>query len=235
VIIHGVCCGIGQTTLFERLRRGEYIANADYIEEDSEQSVKYPGYPAHWDRPEFREIAERFVRHNADRTAGIGHPPPSMLETVYRHLAETAIEKETTLVFGTTFIDGAEDLDWAMADEAALHDHSRAIAEILAPLEPVFLYLDGDIAQAIDRAERQRGRSWWRSAPTADTDWRPFRARLITEVAERADRVLAALYAGGWQLITLDVTTLSADDVLEAALAILRDRGIPFAATHQHA
>lgn len=209
VIIHGVCAGIGQSTLFEGLRALDLIPGADYLEEDSEESVRHPGYPAHFDRPEFREVADRFLRHNADRTAGVGHPTAEMLERFWRRLIEGALAAGRTLVSGLSFIDVAEDLDWAMESERALHDHARRVHEIAAPLDPVMIHLDGDIAVALDRAARQRG-------------WNAERTPPVDEARQRAERIDRAFEAGGWAPHRIDGTSQRAGAVLETAVHLLQ-------------
>src|SRR5689334_24205141 len=98
VIIHGESAGMGQSTLFESLRARGLSGRTDFIEEDSDPSQRYPGYPAHFDRPEFAEVADRFVRHNADRSAGVGHPSAAMLETVWSRLVANALSRRLVIV-----------------------------------------------------------------------------------------------------------------------------------------
>jgi hypothetical protein len=226
VVIHGVCAGMGQSTLFEGLRGLDLIPGADYLEEDSEPSTRFPGYPAHFDRPEFAEVADRFWRHNADRAAGVGHPTADMLETVWRRLVAAAQIADRTLVSGLSFIDGAEDLDWAMASEPALHEHARAINELVAPLDPVFIELDGDITAATDRAVRQRGRAWFRFDGTTDAAWEAFLASYLDEATTRARRLDRAMAAGGWHRHRIDGTTQDAAHVLGEAVELLRREGV---------
>lgn len=213
VVIHGVCAGMGQSTLFEGLRTLDLVPRADYLEEDTEPSVRHAGYPAHFDRPEFAEVAERFLRHNADRTAGVGHPPARMLEAFWQRLVDDARTAGRSIISGLSFIDLAEDLDWAMASEAALHDHSRAVLQIVAPLEPVMLELEGDVAIALARAARQRG-------------WDDERTPQVDECERRAARLDRALDAGGWPRRRIDATSQTAERVRDAAIDILHDEGV---------
>jgi hypothetical protein len=78
VMIHGTAYGIGQSTLFDALRK--YLPAADLLSEDE---VTADGYPDYFERVEFAEVADRFRRHNANPSAGIGNPPARMLEDAY--------------------------------------------------------------------------------------------------------------------------------------------------------
>src|SRR5438270_14028988 len=84
VMIHGVCWGLGQSTLCRRLATA--FPGADVLWEDEFSQ------PAIFTRPEFADVAHRFHKHNEDRTAGIGHPPPEMLEASYKALVDTALD-----------------------------------------------------------------------------------------------------------------------------------------------
>lgn len=225
VIIHGESAGMGQTTLFESLRARGLPERADFIEEDSEQSDRYPGYPAHFDRAEFAEVADRFVRHNADRFAGVGHPSAAMLETVWSQLVANAEREQLIMVSGVSFIDGAEDLDWAMASERALHEHSRRVAEIMSSLDPLLLYLHGDISVAIDRAALQPERGWLTSTSDAEA-WPARRDEVVRDATARSRRIEAAFAAGDWGLTPINATSLSRGEVLEIAIDALRTNGI---------
>jgi hypothetical protein len=119
-------------------------------------------------------------------------------------------------------MDLAEDLDWAEENDVALAEHSSAVARIMAVLDPVVLYLDGDVGMAVDRAVTQRGRRWFRDAPTEEDAWSAFRLRLIEEVRLRARRMARAFEAGGWQLTRIDATSQIAAEVLAEALAALQ-------------
>jgi hypothetical protein len=144
-MIHGVCWGAGQSTLSRRL--AAVIPDVDVLWEDELSQ------PAIFTRDEFSDVADRFHRHNANPAAGIGNPPALMLEDAYRRLMQTILCHGHTALMGWSIMDLAEDLDWARADERALHRHSRAVREILAPLDPILVCIDGDIAAA------SRGRS----------------------------------------------------------------------------
>lgn len=167
-MIHGVCWGVGQSTLSRRLAAA--MPNVDVLWEDELSQ------PAIFTRAEFAAVADRFHRHNADPDAGIGNPTAQMLEDAYRNLVRTVRTHGRPTLMGWSFMDLAEDLDWARADEHALQRHSRAVRNILAPLDPVLIYIDGDIAAAFKRAVDQRGRTWFTRGPFDESHWDDLRA-----------------------------------------------------------
>ena len=82
MIVHGVCWGIGQSTLTRRLVRA--IGDVDVLWEDELSQ------PSIFTRREFRDVADRFRRHNAQPSAGVVHPEPELLEAAYARLIDTA-------------------------------------------------------------------------------------------------------------------------------------------------
>lgn len=223
-MIHGVCWGIGQSTLARRLARA--IPNADVLWED-EQSE-----PAIFTRPEFTDVADRFHAHNAQPDAGIGHPPPEMLEQAYRSLVRTVVGHGRTTLMAWSVMDLAEDLDWARADERALHEHARVVRAVLDPLDPVLVYLDGDLSVALHRAIEQRGRDWFaRAYGRPGEEWNDLEPRLLSEVVAAAGRITRAFELGGWfPAVVVDATVLDADAVHRRVIEGLNERGVPIAA-----
>ncbi len=172
ITIHGACAGVGQSTLCRRLAAA--IPDVDVLREDELSQ------PAIFTRTEFADVADRFRRHNADREAAIGHPPPHMLEAAYAALVGNAGQHDGVVLLGWSPMDLAEDLDWAKADEAALHAHIRAVRDLMQPVDPVLVYLDGDIVRALDRAVSQRGRKQFSGGGyVGDKCWEPRRQSLI--------------------------------------------------------
>jgi hypothetical protein len=219
-MIHGICWGIGQSTLSRRL--AEAIPDVDVLWEDELSQ------PAIFTRAEFAEVADRFHRHNANPDAGIGHPPRQLLEDAYTRLVERAVAKGGTTLLAWSPMDLAEDLDWARADERELHKHAAAVRRILAPLDPDLVYLAGDISVAFERALEQRGRDWFARAYGRDREpWDALVPRLIAEATTAAERIERAFAAGGWfPALEIDATTESADGVFRAAATGLTRRGI---------
>jgi hypothetical protein len=220
VMIHGVCWGIGQSTLCRRL--ASVIPDADVLWEDELSQ------PAIFTRDEFATVAARFHRHNANPDAGIGNPTAPMLEDAYQRLVQTALAHGRTTLMGWSIMDLAEDLDWARADEHALQRHSRVVRDILTPLDPVLVCIDGDIAVALKRAVAQRGRAWFtQGRPIEDAQWHELRQRLLGDASMAARRIVRAFEAGGWcPALQVDGTAFDADEVFRAVAGYLRRHGV---------
>lgn len=220
VMIHGVCWGVGQSTLCRALFRA--MPDADVLWEDELSQ------PAIFTRAEFAAVADRFHRHNARPDARIGNPTASMLEDAYERLVRTVSSHGRTALMGWSVMDLAEDLDWARADERALQRHARSARDILGPLDPVLVCLDGNLAAAFERAVAQRGRAWFtRGRALEDAPWRAERERLLNEASVAASRVRRAFDAGGWfPALEIDGTAVDADEVFRTVARHLRRRGV---------
>jgi hypothetical protein len=221
-MVHGVCWGVGQSTLTRRLASA--MPDADVLWEDELSQ------PAIFTRSEFAAVADRFYRHNANPDAGIGHPTARMLEDAYGRLARTVLVHGRTALMGWSVMDLAEDLDWARADEYALHRHARAVRDVVAPLNPVLVYIDGDVSAAFKRAVEQRGHGWFRRAyGRADEaeEWKGLVERLLDEAYVAAVRMRRALEAGGWfPAVEVDGTAVATDELFDAVAEHLRWHGV---------
>jgi hypothetical protein len=220
VMIHGVCWGVGQSTLARRLASA--IGDVDVLWEDELPE------PSIFTRPEFGDVADRFHRHNHQPTAGVGHPEPELLEEAYRRLVDTVLAHQRTALMAWSVIDLAEDLDWARTDEDALHRHALQTRAVFAPLNPELVYLSGDLSIAMRRAVAQRGSDWFRRAYGQPGEaWKDLERRLLAEMAEAAARIDRAFDFGGWfPAVTVDATAAEADDVYAVVVSELRKRGI---------
>lgn len=220
ITIHGHCWGVGQSTLCRRLAAA--LANADVLWEDELSQ------PAIFTRPEFAEVAAQFHEHNAHPAGGIGHPSPTMLEAAYAALVRRALPRDEVVLMGWSPMDLAEDLDWARADEAALHAHIRAVRDLMQPLEPVLVYLDADIGAALDRVVAQRGRAWFAGEGALDDErWERRRTSLVAEANSAAIRIRKSLEVAEWvPTVEVDGTARSADEVFDLVTSALRRNGI---------
>jgi len=219
-MVHGAYWGVGQSTLTRGLAGA--IPEADVLWEDELSQ------PAIFTRLEFAAVAERFHRHNAEPSAGVGHPPPEMLEGAYRALVRTLMAHGRTGLMGWSVMDLAEDLDWARSDEGDLGRHSAAVRAIFEPLDPVLVYLDGDLEAAFERAVAQRGREWFsHGQPVDESQWQQLAQKMKDEMSVAAGRIWRAFSAGGWfPAVQVDGTRLGVDQVFGAVADQLRRRGI---------
>ena len=219
-MIHGVCSGIGQSTLTRRL--AEAIGDVDVLWEDELSQ------PSIFTRPEFCDVADRFRRHNAQPGARLGHPEPELLEAAYGRLVEAVLAHGRVALMGWSVMDLAEDLDWALADERALHEHARRARAVLAPLDPVLVYLDGDLSTAMERAIEQRGREWFKRAyGLPGEDWAELETRLLSQMRQGAGRIYRSFDFGGWfPAIRVDATADDADRVYAVVAEELRHRKV---------
>lgn len=219
-MIHGVCWGVGQSTLARRLANA--IGDVDVLWEDELSQ------PSIFTRPEFGDVAERFHRHNRQPAAGVGHPEPELLEEAYLRLVDTVLAHRRTALMAWSVMDLSEDLDWARANEDALHHHALRTRAVLAPLDPVLVYLSGDLSIAMRRAVAQRGYEWFtRAYGQPGEAWDDLERRLLAEMAEAAARIDRAFDFGGWfPAITIDAAAAEADDVYSNVVSELSKRGI---------
>ncbi|HVX45764.1 MAG TPA: hypothetical protein VHC49_17875 [Mycobacteriales bacterium] len=218
IMIHGVCWGVGQSTLCRRLASA--IPEVDVLWEDE---FSQPGI---FTRPEFADVADRFRRRNADPAAGISCPPAVMLEDAYRRLVRTVRQHGRPALMGWSVLDLSEDLDWAGEEE--LCRHARVTHDIFAPLDPVLIHLEGDITAAFERALAQRGRAWFTGGqPVPDDQWPDRRRALLADAAVTAGRCARAFAAGGWfPALRIDATTVDADAVYDTVAEHLRQSGV---------
>jgi len=210
VMISGSGPGAGKSTLAARLR----------VElEAARVPVRLLPESATFEGTELGDLADRFRRHD--------HPSADDLLAAFDHLAGR-IGTDETWIQDWSWIDLAEDLAWAR-DLDALRDFSRRLHRRAVDLAPYVLYLRTDITTALARAVHQRGERWLartQEALTSRTDLRTAMADLTAVYANREVRLRAALEAGGWPVADL-VVDADADQVLEAALAVLRpDLGV---------
>lgn len=201
IFVAGAGPGVGKTTLARRLTRslgGEHTEDADVI----------------FKRPEFAEVAARFRSGH--------HPGPLELERAWREIVISVDDAPGVTVLDGSFIAGAEDLDWALASEDALHSFSRNMRSILAPVSPQLFFLDGDIGEGIRRREAQCGREWFHRRTQSNEPWEATFGRLKADFTAGRRRVLRVFEAGGWKLFPLD-SSLSEDEVFGSALQILSE------------
>ncbi len=208
VMVDGVGPGIGNTTLGRSLTAA--LPDVDLIHEEG----------AVFERSEFSEVGAQFRRHIAGEP-DVAHPPPSMLERAYARLVETL---QTSGAYGVTdwsFVALAEDLDWAQASLADLHEHSRAVRAITAPLDPIVVYLGGDVRVGILRRETERGRAWFGAGGMPDDEWFDFVDERTRVFVEGQERLLGTFAAGEWDLVHVN-GELGKAEVLRQALHALR-------------
>ena len=199
IFVAGIGPGMGKTTLARRLAislGGEHIEDGDLI----------------FKRREFEEVATKF--------RGGQQPVALELESAWTTLVRSIECSRCVTVLDGSFVTGAEDLDWALASEKALHEHSRNMRAILAPMRPLIFFLDGNVAEGMRRREAQFGRDWFRNQRASDEDWDTRFARIEAGYIANRPRILAAFAAGNWRLFQLDAG-LSKDELLEAALEVI--------------
>lgn len=199
IFVAGTGPGMGKMTLAGQLATalgGQHIEDAGVI----------------FERPEFAPVAARF-------RSGV-HPGPLELKRAWRALVRSIKRAPAVVVLDGSFIDGAEDLDWALASEEALHTFSRDMRVILSPVDPLLFFLDGDIAEGIRRRAAQYGREWFRHHVRPDEPWEVSFARIEASFTARRLRLRRAFDAGDWRLCFLDAS-LSSDQMLDTALKVV--------------
>jgi hypothetical protein len=201
VAVFGVSPGIGKSTLAELLaRRRAPESRVDLFHEEDILS-----------RAEFAEVAEQF------RTSGV--VDLSVLLDASARFVSSA-RKFDVVVTDALFPFVPSLLAWGH-DEHDIRTFVGALHDVLRPLDPVVVFLDGDAAEALQRASVRSGAGWLTS----------FIAKLGTYMVEPrvrdfADAVhylrrerevtLRALSETGWKTIVLGDADRQVPDDLAA-------------------
>ncbi|MFF7471335.1 hypothetical protein [Streptomyces sp. NPDC008092] len=173
-------------------------------------------------RPQFAAVAEAF---RTTGTVGTGTLIAATAEFVDSVLAggDDVVVADALVPFVPTLL--------AMGhDEETVDAFLTGLTEVLAPVSPVMVFLDGNAASALSRAAGREGEQWLDryvgklagygvSPPVTDV------ASAVTYLARERAVTLGAVARHGWDLVVVErADELSPDEVLNAAERGLRLR-----------
>src|SRR5437899_5876556 len=152
VMLEGVGPGIGKSTLAASLAKA-LAERGDDVDLIVDASI--------FERPEFTDAAEGFRTKRFTRTR-------VALPDAYRALVKRHAATGAWIIFDWSAAGMVEDLPWA-SDLEDLTAHLREVHEIVAPLDPIVLVLEGPLELAMGRAVAERGAEWFaRHAASAE-------------------------------------------------------------------
>lgn len=192
-MITGSGPGAGKTTLATRLQ-AEFEARHHAVRLWPEKAL------FEWEI--LADLADRFRRGDYPSAADLLHVLTQVLGSA-----------SSIWIQDWAWIDLAEDLPWAANDLGALDEFSHRAFSTTAHLRPLVLYLNTDIAIALNRAVAQRGQRWLTRRGTFEA--------VAAGFASRETRIRHALAAGGWPTVEIQVHS-DADRVLADARTALR-------------
>jgi len=214
IAVWGIAPGIGKSTLCDRLAR--WLADAGLcVDHFREEEI--------FTRPQFAAVAAEFTR---DGTVSLDALLATTAEFVSSVLArgDDVVIADALVPFVPTLL--------AMGhDEKAIAAFVTNLTDVLAPVNPVMIFLDGNAETALSRAARREGAEWleWYVGKLARYGVSPP----VTDVAsavryllrERAV-TLAAVDREGWDTVVIDrADELPEAEVLRTVQQSLESRG----------
>ncbi|WP_406434422.1 hypothetical protein OHB00_12975 [Streptomyces sp. NBC_00631] len=218
ITVWGASPGVGKSTLCAGLAR--WLAEAGLrVDHFREEEILT--------RPQFAEVAEAF------RTTGtVG---PQMLTAATAEFVDSALVSGDDVVIADALVPFVPTLLAMGHDEGTIDAFMIDLTEVLAPVSPVMVFLDGNAESALSRAARREGEGWldryvgklarYEVSPPV-TDLASAVRYLVRERAVTLDAVARR----GWHLVVVErADELPPSDVLRAAQRALRpwpaDRG----------
>jgi thymidylate kinase len=213
VAVWGASPGIGKSTLCTGLSR--WLADAGLgVDHFQEEEVLT--------RPQFATVAEEFQADGTIQLASLLTATASFVESVLAGGVDVVVADALVPYIPTLLAMGHSD--------QVISAFMAELTEILAPLLPVVVFLDGDAATALSRAAAREGPDWldWYIGKLARYQVHPP----VHDAASAADYLsreravtLSEIRCHGWDLITIEgATSRSPEDVLQAARQQLSPR-----------
>ncbi|RPK71427.1 hypothetical protein EES45_34660 [Streptomyces sp. ADI97-07] len=211
ITVWGASPGVGKSTLCAGLSRS-LAATGLRVDHFREESIL--------SRPQFTAVAEEFRR-----TGRVG------LETLIAATANfvaAVVASDDDVVIADALVPFVPTLLAMGHGQETIDAFTADLAEVLAPLDPVMVFLDGNAASALSRAATREGEGWldWYIGKLAHYEVSPPVADVASAVEylllERA-MTLGAARRGDWDLVVIeDAVELAADEVLRIAQKVLR-------------
>ncbi|MFG2952828.1 hypothetical protein ACGF5O_03720 [Streptomyces sp. NPDC048291] len=218
ISVWGAAPGVGKSTLCGGLARR--LADAGLrVDHFREEEVLT--------RPQFAAVAEAF------RTTGAVGPETLIAAT--GEFVASVLASGGDVVIADALVPFVPTLLAMGHDEATIDAFLTDLTEVLAPVSPVMVFLDGNAGAALSRAAGREGAEWLDqyvgklarygvSPPVTDV------ASAVRYLARERAVTLAAVARHGWHLVVIErADELSPDEVLRAVERGLRpwpaDRG----------
>jgi thymidylate kinase len=221
IAVWGIAPGIGKSTLSDRLAR--WLTDAGLcVDHFREEEILT--------RPQFASVAAEFTR---DGTVSLN----ALLATTAEFVG-SALARADDVVIADALVPFVPTLLAMGHDEKAVAGFVSNLTEVLAPVNPVMIFLDGSAETALSRAARREGAEWldWYvgklarygvSPPVTDV------ASAVRYLARERAVTLAAVDREGWDTVVIDrADELPEAEVLRTAQQSL-DRWISGAARHR--
>ncbi|MER6082768.1 hypothetical protein [Streptomyces sp. NPDC001833] len=211
ISVWGASPGVGKSTLCGGLARR--LADAGLrVDHFREEEVLT--------RPQFAAVAEAF------RTTGtVG---PGLLIAATAEFVDSVLASGVDVVIADALVPFVPTLLATGHDEETIDAFLTDLTEVLAPVSPVMVFLDGNAGSALSRAAGREGDQWLDryvgklaryevSPPVTDV------ASAVTYLARERAVTLAAVAQNGWHVVVIErADELSPADVLSAAERSLR-------------
>jgi thymidylate kinase len=195
VAVWGVAPGVGKSTLCSGL--AGWLAYAGLsVDHFAEEEILT--------RPEFSEVAEYF-----EATSRVD---PAMLLAAASQFARSVLAEGFDVVVADALMPFVPSLLAIGFSDEAVCAFAADLTELLAPMRPLLVFLDGDTKTALARAAAREEPAWldWYTGKLAGYGLTPKTGGLTAAVTylerERAVTLSAARHAG-WPVITIDRST----------------------------
>ncbi len=211
IAVWGAAPGIGKSTVCAGLA-GWLTQAGNRVDHFAEEEI--------FTRPEFADVAAYFL---ATRRVD-----PRMLLAAGSRFATSVLAANVDVVVADAQVPFVPSLLAVGCSDQQVRQFVADLTAELAPVEPVLLFLDGDAATALARAEAREGPGWlkWYTSKLASYGLMPEPAGLSSAVAylerERALTLSSARQAG-WSVMVIEgATELPAADILRCAQERIR-------------
>jgi thymidylate kinase len=213
IAVWGASPGVGKSTLCAGLER--WLTGAGQrVDHFREEEVLT--------RPQYAAVAREF------RATGRVEPV-TLLEATKRYV-DSILASGIDVVVADALMPYVPSLLAMGQSDQEIHAFTSCLSPVLAPLNPIMIFLDGDAGTALSRAATREDVGWldWYTSKLARYQVTPAvhdaasAARYLRR--ERAV-MLSAASRHDWDLITIDdVTAMTTDQVLNAAIQKLTPR-----------
>ncbi|WP_327659863.1 MULTISPECIES: hypothetical protein [unclassified Streptomyces] len=206
ITVCGASPGVGKSTLCAGL--AQWLADSGLrVDHFREEEILT--------RPQFATVAEEF---KAAGTVELG-----TLIAATRQFVDSALASNDDVVVADALVPFVPTLLAMRHDEETIDAFMIALTEVLAPVRPLMVYLDGNAEAALSRAAQREGAQWldWYVEKLARYEVSPP----VTDVASavtylRRERAvtLDAVRRRGWELVVIErADELAQDQVLRVA------------------
>jgi hypothetical protein len=204
ILVYGPGCGLGKSTLSIRLF----------------EQVRVQGFPARLVReeevlriPEFSEYVRQVENGNGDDSATLLDCCRAFVADLERRQPEISVLDSILPCWDWLFT--------AKCTYDVVESFSQNLSDLMRELEPILVYVEGDIQTALSRAIADRGETWALNLAKARTGKRQIADLMVylTELRSAADAMVES-----WYYDTIRVNTIenSVEEAVNEALDTIR-------------